>query len=80
LVFNVGDSDNMNADRVRKKLARKILRNDTKVHTLLELFEAMDSECDKAMRYEIAEVIAEILYPDGIARIAEVIHPNGVVS
>lgn len=70
----------MYADRVRKKLARKILRYDTKVHTLLELFEAMSTEGDKQMRKEIAETIAEILYPDGTVRIAEVIHPNGIIS
>ena len=69
----------MNADRVRKKLVRRILRYDTKIHTLVELFEAMGTE-EKEMRHEIAETIAEILYPDGIARIAEVIHPNGMIS
>jgi len=69
----------MNADRVRRKLVRRILRHDTKIHTLVELFEAMSAE-DKEMRHEIAETIAEILYPDGIARIAEVIHPNGMIS
>jgi len=69
----------MNADRVRKKLVRRILRYDTKIHTLVELFEAMGTE-EKEMRREIAETIAEILYPDGIARIAEVIHPNGMIS
>jgi hypothetical protein len=69
----------MNADRVRKKLIRRILRYDTKIHTLVELFEAMGTE-EKEMRREIAETIAEILYPDGIARIAEVIHPNGMIS
>jgi hypothetical protein len=40
----------------------------------------MGDEGDKAIRREIAETIAEILYPDGIARIAEVIHPNGIIS
>ena len=69
----------MNADRVRKKLVRRILQYDTKIHTLVELFEAMGTE-EKEMRREIAETIAEILYPDGIARIAEVIHPNGMIS
>ncbi|MFA5766570.1 MAG: hypothetical protein WC919_01435 [Candidatus Paceibacterota bacterium] len=69
----------MNADRVRKKLVSRILRYDTKIHTLVELFEAMGDE-EKEMRREIAETIAEILYPDGIARIAEVIHPNGMIS
>ena len=69
----------MNADRVRKKLVRRILRYDTKIHTLVELFEAIGTE-EKEMRREIAETIAEILYPDGIARIAEVIHPNGMIS
>jgi hypothetical protein len=69
----------MNADRVRKKLVRRILRYDTKIHTLVELFEAMGNE-EKEIRREIAETIAEILYPDGIARIAEVIHPNGMIS
>ena len=70
----------MNADRVRRKLTRRILQNDSKVHTLLELFAALDTEIDKKMRREVAETIAAILYPDGIARIAEVIHPNGMIS
>jgi len=68
-----------NADKVRRKLVHRILRYDTKIHTLVELFAAMNTE-DKEMRREIAETIAEILYPDGIARIAEVIHPNGIIS
>jgi hypothetical protein len=46
---------------------------------LVELFEAMGTE-EKEIRHEIAETIAEILYPDGIARISEVIHPNGIIS
>jgi hypothetical protein len=67
------------ADRIRKRLVHKILKHDTKIHTLVELFEAMGMQ-DKEMRKEIAETIAEILYPDGLGRIAEVIHPNGLVS
>ena len=70
----------MNSDRVRKKLVHRILRHDTKIHILLELFEAVSMEGDKQIRKEIAETIAEILYTDGIARIAEVIHPNGMIS
>lgn len=70
----------MTSDRIRKKITRNVLRKRKKIHTLVELFEAMNQAEDKQMRYEIAEVIAEILYPDGIARVAEVYHPSGLVS
>ncbi|MCK9557979.1 MAG: hypothetical protein M0R50_08075 [Candidatus Cloacimonetes bacterium] len=69
----------MSAEKVRQRLVRRILRHDAKIHTLVELFEAMGSQ-DKKMREEIAETIAEILYPNGLGKIAEVIHPNGIIS
>jgi hypothetical protein len=70
----------MTSDRIRKKITRNVLRKRKKIHTLVELFEAMNQAEDKQMRYEIAEAIAEMIYPDGIARVAEVYHPNGLVS
>jgi len=69
----------MDSDLIRRRIVRRILCNDKKVKTLLDLFIAMESK-DEKMRREIAETIAEILYPKGIARIAEVIHPNGMIS
>jgi hypothetical protein len=67
------------SDRIRNRLVKNILRNDEKIHTLVKLFEAMEPS-DEKMKKEIAETISEILYPHGIVRIGDVIHPNGVIS
>jgi hypothetical protein len=72
----------MLSDRVRRRLVYQIRRRDDdgKVDTIVELFKLLKEEVKDETKEEIAETIAEMLFPDGIARIAFVIHPNGLIS
>ena len=72
----------MLSDKIRRRLVYHIRRRDDtgKIDTIVELFRSLQRETKDELKEEIAETLAEILFPDGIARIAEVYHPNGLIS
>jgi hypothetical protein len=72
----------MTADKIRKRLVYHLHRFDSKkIDTIIWLLQELKSEnLTRDYKRELSETLAELLFPDGIARIAEVIHPNGIIS
>ena len=72
----------MLSDKIRRRLVYHIRRRDDigKIDVIIELLRSLQQETKDEVKEEIAETLAEFLFPDGIARIAEVHHPNGLIS
>ena len=69
------------ADRVRRQITRNLVGfTRQKLDRINRVFALLDDETDPKTREEICEALAEMIFPQGIARIAEVYHPNGVIS